>query len=89
MSNLLSQIKSSIVVLNDRIHKKLGHTIDLSSLWSSLLNNKNSKLQKGEQGSCSVDWFDVCKQLLENARYRVLYSVNQDYKGIEYLVCQS
>ena len=29
MSNLFSQIRGSIVVLRDEIHKELGHTIDL------------------------------------------------------------
>ena len=47
----------------------------------------NSK--QSEQGSCSVDWFEVCKQLLESARSRVSYSGNQDYRGMEYLGCQS
>ena len=30
-SDLLSQIRSSIVVLRDRIHREIRHTIDLSS----------------------------------------------------------
>ena len=29
---LLSQIRGSIIVFRDQIHKELGHTIDLSSL---------------------------------------------------------
>ena len=31
-SDSLSQIRGSIVVFRDRIHKELGHTIDLNSL---------------------------------------------------------
>ena len=88
-SDLFSQIRGSIVILRDRIHKELGHTTYLSSLWLSLVDNENSKLQVVEQGGCSVDWFEVCKQLLESAISRVFYSGNQDYRGIEYIGFQS
>ena len=36
--------------------------------------------KQSEQRSCSVDCFEVCKQLNESARSRV--SSNHDYRGI-------
>ena len=64
---LLSQIRGSVVVLRDRIHKELGHTIDLNQFMIKLGKQSKSIKNRGEQGSCSVDWLIGwgCKQLLE------------------------
>ena len=52
---LLSQIRSSVVVLMDHIHKELGHTIDPNQFMIKLGKQSKSINSRGKQGSCSVD----------------------------------
>ena len=55
---LLSQIRGSIVVLRDRIHKELGHTIDYRNqdYARQTVYKAVNEWKKGEQSSCSIGW---------------------------------
>ena len=85
---LLSQIRGSVVVLSDQIHKELGHTIDPNQFMSKLGKHSKSINSRGEQGSCSVDWLiEVVNSYEKTNRSRV--SGNHDYNDIKCLGCQS